>query len=78
MNMKPVFFAALLGGVIASAPFASAMTIAPLAAPGVDAQKAHMLKVCEHGRCFWTYHHPGWRHERMGYGGGSHRGYQGR
>jgi hypothetical protein len=77
MKIKSVLFSALVaGGVAAVAPFASAMTSAPLKAPGVDVQQAHSAWVCERGRC-WSRDHwgygGGWRGDRWGYGGGWRR-----
>ncbi|KAF2989471.1 hypothetical protein OGR47_13250 [Methylocystis sp. MJC1] len=86
MKIKSVFFATLVaGGVVAAAPLASAMTLAPLKAPGVAPQTVHSVMICEHGRCFWTRNHwgygggdhwgygGGWRGDRWGYGGGWRR-----
>lgn len=61
--IRSVFFATLIaGGVVAVAPLASAMPLAPLKAPGVEPQMAHSVMICDHGRCFRTREH-------WGYGG---------
>ncbi len=69
--IRSVFFATLVaGGVVAAAPLASAVTLAPLKAPGVAPQTVHSVMICEHGRCFWTRDHWGYRGDHWGYGGG--------
>lgn len=76
--IRSVFFATLVaGGVVTAAPLASAMTLAPLKAPGVAPQTMHSVMICEHGRCFSTRNHwgygGGWRGDHWGYGGGWRR-----
>jgi hypothetical protein len=68
MKIKSILFATLAAGGLAAT--ATAMPVAPRQA-GVDAQQAHSVRICDHGRCWWSDdHRHGYRGDRWGYGGG--------
>lgn len=67
MTIRTILFAALLAGGATSV--ASAMPVAPQDAAGLATQQAHMVQICERGRCWWTRDHWG-RGDHWGYGGG--------
>ncbi|WP_442754410.1 hypothetical protein ACNHKD_15660 [Methylocystis sp. JAN1] len=68
MKIRTLVVAALAASGVTATAFA--MPIASQKSAGLDAQQAHMVQVCEHGRCFWTRDHWGRRGDHWGYGGG--------
>ena len=54
-HVKLGLAAALLGGIILTAPEASAMPIAPIATAGADSGVQEARLVCGPFRCFHTY-----------------------